>query len=54
MNWLKELWCSWTHGGGHITRDMNDCINWQCNKCGRWAVAVDQATEDKMVNRHIK
>jgi len=19
MNWLKTLWCSWTHGGGHQT-----------------------------------
>ena len=40
MNWLKEFWCSWTHGGGHIKRDSQDRINWQCQKCGRWADPV--------------
>ena len=40
MNWLKQVLCSWTHGGGHIKRDSQGRINWQCQKCGRWADPV--------------
>lgn len=34
---LAAEWCRLTHGGGHIQRDPTGCVNWQCNKCGRWA-----------------
>lgn len=54
MKWLKNLWCDWTHGGGKITRDMNDCINWQCCKCGRWAVAVTHAQEKHLIDKAMK
>lgn len=51
--WMKTTWCSWTHGGGRIKRDTNDRINWQCSKCGRWAVAVAQETENEILDRAI-
>jgi hypothetical protein len=54
MNWLKQVWCSWTHGGGVIKRDHLDRINWQCSKCGRWADAVSLEDECKVVEAHMK
>ena len=51
---IKELWCSWTHGGGTIKRDPYDRINWQCVKCGRWAEPVDLQTERIIVERDIR
>ena len=30
------------YGGGRITHDANDQINWQCSNCGRWALVVDK------------
>ena len=42
--WLKRMWCGWTHGGGRIKHDVNGTINWQCSKCGRWAIAVKENT----------
>ena len=50
MNWIKEFWCSWTHGGGHIKRDSHGRINWQCQKCGRWADAVPLEQEKRMTD----
>lgn len=42
MRWLLErlvgAWCDWTHGGGSIRRDVSGSMNWQCRKCGRWAM----------------
>lgn len=37
---IVDLWCEWTHGGGHIERDPSGRVNWQCNRCGRWAQPV--------------
>jgi hypothetical protein len=54
MKWLKRIWCDWTHGGGKLSREINDCINWQCSKCGRWAIAVDKKTESYIVDKAIK
>jgi hypothetical protein len=50
---LVELWCSWTHGGGHIERDPLGRVNWQCNKCGRWADPVSLADERAMTDAHV-
>ena len=58
MKWLKNLWCSWTHGGGRIERDELGRINWRCAKCGRWhdspvPLAVERAVIDRdMEARH--
>lgn len=42
MRWLLErlvgAWCDWTHGGGSIRYDVSGSLNWQCRKCGRWAM----------------
>ena len=51
MNWLKQVLCSWTHGGGHIKRDLQGRINWQCQKCGRWADPVTLEQEQRMTTR---
>lgn len=48
---LVELWCSWTHGGGHILRDTAGRVNWQCAKCGRWAEPVSEADEKAATDR---
>jgi hypothetical protein len=53
MNWLKQFLCSWTHGGGHIKRDSQDRINWQCQKCGRWADPVPLETEHRQIAKDI-
>ena len=50
MNWLKQVLCSWTHGGGHIKRDSQSRINWQCQKCGRWADPVPLKQEQRMTD----
>jgi hypothetical protein len=52
--WLSEQWCSWFHGGGTIKRDSFDRINWQCNKCGRWAEPVDSRTEQRIIESTIR
>lgn len=50
---LKNLWCEWTHGGGHIERDPLGQINWQCAKCGRWSDhPVPVQTERQVVAAH--
>ena len=54
MNWLKQVLCSWTHGGGHIKRDSQGRINWQCQKCGRWADPVPLEQEQRMTTRAIE
>ena len=53
MNWLKQVLCSWTHGGGHIKRDLQGRINWQCQKCGRWADSVPLEQEQRMTTQAI-
>jgi hypothetical protein len=53
MSRIKEFWCSWTHGGGYIKRDSQDRINWQCQKCGRWADPVPLEQERKMIDRDV-
>lgn len=50
---LVDLWCGWTHGGGQILRDPSGCVNWQCNKCGRWAQPVSKRDEANLLKRHI-
>jgi hypothetical protein len=49
---IKELWCSWTHGGGTIKRDALGNINWQCNKCSRWCepVLVESNPNNKILD----
>jgi hypothetical protein len=54
MNKFKTFWCSWFHGGGDIKRDAQDRINWQCRKCGRWSVPVDQKEEARAVEQALK
>jgi hypothetical protein len=43
---LAALWCEWTHGGGWIMRDPAGHVNWQCQKCGRWAEPVSERDEE--------
>lgn len=50
---IKSLWCGWTHGGGRIKRDDQGRINWQCDKCGRWADPVPLETERRVVDTDI-
>ena len=52
-NWLKNFICSWFHGGGQIKRDELDRVNWQCNKCGRWADPVPHDVENRLVAKDI-
>lgn len=54
MNWLRQLWCSWTHGGGKIKHDSLGRINWQCSKCGRWADGVPLKLEKELLDRQLK
>jgi hypothetical protein len=58
MRWLLQklvdAWCDWTHGGGAIRRDPTGCINWQCHKCGRWALPTALEYERSMTDRHIR
>lgn len=51
---LVDLWCSWTHGGGIILRDPSGRVNWQCNKCGRWAEPVSEADERRLTDSAIR
>lgn len=48
--WIKivNLWCGWTHGGGHVKRDAQGRINWQCAKCGRWSIPVSLEDEEQL------
>ena len=50
--WQKFI-CDFTHKGGHIKRDSQGRINWQCNTCGRWGDPVPLKDEDKTVSAHI-
>ena len=54
MNRLKALWCELFHGGGHIKRDSQGRINWQCQKCGRWADPVPLEQEQRMTTQAIE
>ena len=54
MNWIKGFLCSWTHGGGHIKRDSQRRINWQCKKCGRWSDPVPFEQEKRMIDCAIE
>ena len=54
MDKFKTFWCSWFHGGGDIKRDAQDRINWQCRKCGRWAVPVDPKEEVRAIEAALK
>lgn len=49
--WLRAIWCSWTHGGGRIKRDPQGRINWQCDKCHTWAEPVSADDEAKVIDR---
>jgi hypothetical protein len=46
---LQDLWCGYTHGGGHVLRDSSGRINWQCAKCGRWDTPVSPEDEASFV-----
>lgn len=48
---LADLWCDWTHGGGHILRDPLGRVNWQCARCGRWADPVPRAVETEIIDK---
>lgn len=50
LQWLTVQWCSWTHGGGHITRDPLNRINWQCLRCGRWSDPISHEDETATIN----
>jgi hypothetical protein len=50
---LADLWCGRTHGGGWIMRDPSGRVNWQCNKCGRWADPVSAEAEAAMTDAAI-
>jgi hypothetical protein len=51
--WLKKNMCAYFHGGGRIKRDAVGRINWQCDKCGRWADPVPLEEEEKIIEMHI-
>ena len=53
IDWLKEQWCDWFHGGGHIKRDCYGRINWQCDRCGRWGEPVERNDEDRIIDSVI-
>ena len=50
---LRDLWCDYTHGGGHIERDPLGRVNWQCDKCGRWSTPVPPEDERKTTDYAI-
>jgi hypothetical protein len=50
---INRTLCDWFHGGGHIKRDAEGRINWQCHHCGRWATPVDHESEAAIVRRDI-
>jgi len=54
MNWFKQKWCDWFHGGGDIKRDANGCINWQCRTCGRWGNPVPKETERRVIDADLR
>ncbi len=47
IEWFKEMICTYFHGGGRIKRDAAGRVNWQCDKCGRWADPVPLHQEEK-------
>lgn len=51
--WFADRWCSWTHGGGRIKRDDRGRINWQCDRCGRWADPVPSDQERRVVDADL-
>lgn len=53
--WIAKIWCSWTHGGGDITRDEQGRINWRCRKCGRWSdYPVSHEEERRVSEREMR
>lgn len=54
IDWLKEKWCDWFHGGGRIARDCYGRLNWTCDRCGRWGEPVDNQTETLIIERDIE
>lgn len=50
---MKNLICSWFHGGGDIKRDELGRINWQCRKCGRWGDPVPLEVEQRQTAKDI-
>ena len=51
---LGWWWCEIAHGGGDVKRNADDCIDWQCDKCGRWAsLPVSKEDEAVALDRHI-
>lgn len=53
LDGIASEWCNLTHGGGHIERDPSGRVNWQCNKCGRWAQPVPEQEELSVVDMEI-
>lgn len=53
LDGIAAEWCSFTHGGGHIERDPLGRVNWQCNKCGRWADPVPLVDEAALIDSHV-
>lgn len=51
---VVALWCEWTHGGGWIMRDPSGRVNWQCQKCGRWAEPVPDHEEYAMTAQDME
>lgn len=49
LDGIAAEWCRFTHGGGHIMRDPSGRVNWQCNKCGRWATRTVEAQPERAV-----
>lgn len=51
---FAALWCDWTHGGGHVLRDPSGRVNWQCQKCGRWATPVPEDDERRTTDSALR
>lgn len=51
---LRKFWCDWTHCGGRVKRDPNGRINWQCDKCGRWAEPVPPENERQFIDAMVR
>lgn len=54
LDGIAVEWCNLTHGGGHIERDPSGRVNWQCNKCWRWATPVDTEDERRAIEADIQ
>lgn len=49
LNWLKDQWCNFAHGGGGIERNSSGALNWRCSTCGRWHNASVPLAEERRV-----